>query len=96
MDDKTDGFFYYTRFIKYGIGRTTLDAAQEIRNKHITKEEGKRLILRYDGEYPSKYENEFYDYISMTKNEFLDLADKFRPDHIWEKKSKSNKLKGAW
>tara|TARA_B100000767_G_C19701001_1_gene508405 strand:- start:65 stop:1297 length:1233 start_codon:yes stop_codon:yes gene_type:complete len=93
MDDKTDGFFYYTRFIKYGVGRTTLDAAQEIRNKHITKEEGKGLIKRYDGEYPSKYENEFYDYISMTKNEFLDLADKFRPDHIWLKKSNSWELK---
>ena len=32
IDDKIDDFFYYTTYIKYGIGRTTYDAAQEIRN----------------------------------------------------------------
>ena len=33
IDDKIDDFFYYTTYIKYGIGRTTYDAAQEIRNE---------------------------------------------------------------
>ena len=41
----------------------------------------------------SKYENEFYDYISMTKNEFLDLADKFRTRSYLGKKSNSWELK---
>ena len=31
IDDKIDDFFYYTTYIKYGIGRTSYDAAQEIR-----------------------------------------------------------------
>ena len=44
IDDKTDGFFYYTYYIKYGIGRATLDASQEIRHGHINIEEGKSLI----------------------------------------------------
>ena len=43
LDDKTDGFFYYTRYIKFGVGRAMLDSAQEIRNGHINKDEGKRL-----------------------------------------------------
>ena len=44
IDDKIDDFFYYTTYIKYGIGRATYDAAQEIRNEEITREEGVALV----------------------------------------------------
>jgi N-acetyl sugar amidotransferase len=93
IDDKIDGFFYYTRFIKFGVGRAMMDSAQEIRNGHLNKKEGLALIEKYDGEYPSRYEKEFYDYISMNKDEFLELCDKFRPKHIWKKKSNRWELK---
>ena len=63
------------------------DSCMEIRNGHITKEEGLGLIKQFDGEFPKKYEKDFLDYISMTREEFNELSDKFRPDHIWEKKS---------
>ena len=43
-----------------------MDPAQEIRNHHITKEEGAALLSRYEGEYPSRYEEEFLKYIDMT------------------------------
>ena len=55
--------------------------------RNVYKDEGKKLIQKFDGEYPIKYENEFYDYISIKKDEFIELTDKFRPDHLWEKKS---------
>tara|TARA_B100001564_G_C20669445_1_gene685440 strand:- start:4336 stop:5565 length:1230 start_codon:yes stop_codon:yes gene_type:complete len=87
LDDKIDGFFYYTSYIKFGIGRTMLESAEEIRHGHTTKEEGKALIEKFDGEFPTRYEQEFYKYIDMTKNEFIEVCDKFRPEHIWEKKS---------
>ena len=87
LDDKIDGFFYYTSYIKFGIGRTMLESAEEIRHGHTTKEEGISLIEKFDGEYPTKYEQEFYNYIDMKKDEFLEICDKFRPNHIWEKKS---------
>ena len=38
--------------IKFGIGRATYDAAQEIRSKDIDREEGVSLIKKFDGEYP--------------------------------------------
>ena len=87
LDDKIDGFFYYTSYIKFGIGRTMLESAEEIRHGHTTKEEGKALIEKFDGEFPSRYEQDFYKYIDMSKNEFIEICDKFRPEHIWEKKS---------
>ena len=43
IDDKTDGYHYWTTYIKFGIGRATYDASQEIRNHHLTREEGVAL-----------------------------------------------------
>ncbi len=93
IDDKTDGFFYYTSHIKFGFGRAMSDSTMEVRNGHITKEEGLGLIKQFDGEFPKKYEKEFLEYISMTREEFDDLCDKFRPDNIWVKKSNRWELK---
>jgi hypothetical protein len=70
-----------------------MDSAQEIRNNHITKEEGLALMRRFEGEYPSRYEKEFLDYISMSKDEFENLCDSFRSPHLWEKENNVWKLK---
>jgi len=93
IDDKTDGYFYYTSHIKFGFGRAMSDSTMEVRNGHITKEEGLGLIKQFDGEFPKRYEKEFLEYISMTREEFDELCDKFRPNHIWEKKSNRWELK---
>ncbi len=71
--------------MKFGIGRATYDASQEIRNGHITREEGVALVHRYDQEFPRKYFPEFLDYLAMDEDEFFDIADSFRSPHLWEK-----------
>jgi N-acetyl sugar amidotransferase len=86
IDDRVDMFHYYTTLIKFGIGRATYDAAQEIRNGKITREEGIQLVRRYDQEFPRKYFKEFLDYISISEEEFYSTVDKFRSPHLWEKK----------
>ena len=93
LDDKTDGFFYYTRYIKFGVGRAMMDSSMEIRNGHLTKDEGLSLIKQFDGEFPKRYEKEFLEYISMTREEFDGICDKFRPNHIWKKNSNRWELK---
>ena len=70
-----------------------LDSAQEIRNSHITKEEGLALIDKFDGEFPERYAKEFLDYISMDRDEFNDICDKFREKHIWKKENDKWSLK---
>ena len=87
LDDKIDGFHYYLMFIKFGIGRATSDAAHEIRDGHITREEGVALVRKYDGEFPKKYFKVFLEYINMTEEEFWEVVDKFRAPHLWEKKN---------
>lgn len=85
IDDKTDGYHYWTTHIKFGLGRTTYDASQEIRNHHIDREEAVALVRRYDGEFPKKFFPEFLDYMSMDEAEFHDIADSFRSPHLWRK-----------
>lgn len=70
IDDKIDDFHYYTTFIKFGIGRATYDAAQEIRSGDITREEGVALVRRFDGEWPARFADEIFEYLSVPKEEF--------------------------
>lgn len=93
IDDKTDGFFYYTQFIKFGYGRATQDASQEIRNHHITRDEGVALVRRFDGEFPQRYFKEFLAYLNKTEEEFWKTIDSFRDPHLWLKENGKWKLK---
>ena len=93
IDDRTDGFHYWTTFIKFGIGRATYDAAQEIRNHHISREEGVALVHRFDGEFPKKYFKEFLEYISLDEERFFEIANNARSPHLWKKDGNEWKLK---
>jgi N-acetyl sugar amidotransferase len=85
IDDKIDDLHYLTTYMKFGIGRATYDASQEIRNKHLTREEGVALVKRFDGEFPDRYFKEIMDYIGMNPQDFHELCNSFRSPHLWEK-----------
>jgi len=93
LDDKIDWLHWYTYHAKFGIGRATFDAAQEIRNGDITREEGISLIKRFDGEYPQIYLNDILKYLQVSKKEFDTIIDNARPEHLWIKGSEDWKLK---
>ena len=79
------------------MGRATWDAAQEIRDNKITREEGVNLVNKYDLEFPDKYFDDFLNYISINRETFYKTVDNFRSEHLWIKKSNNwelrNKLK---
>jgi N-acetyl sugar amidotransferase len=70
IDDKIDDFHYYTTYIKFGIGRATYDAAQEVRSDDITREEAVALVKRFDGEFPERFADEIFRYLSINEKEF--------------------------
>ena len=94
LDDKIDGFHYYLAFIKFGLGRCTSDTAHEIRDAHITREEGVALVNKFDGEFPAKYFKTFLEYCDITEEYFNEVIDSWRSPHLWGKDAAGNwKLK---
>lgn len=90
IDDKIDDFHYFSTYIKFGIGRATYDAAQEIRSGDITRDEGVALVKKYDGEYPTRFEREIFDYLNVKgfskydRESFLAHCEKFKSEHLWD------------
>ena len=95
IDDQIDDLHYWTTYIKFGIGRATYDASQEIRSGDIDREEGIALIRRFDGEFPYRFMDSVNRYLSvegfpeMTYKRWMDLAEKFKSPHLWD----GNKLR---
>jgi len=77
IDDRIDDFHYFTTNIKFGIGRATYDAAQEIRSRDITRDEGIALVRRFDGEFPERFFEEILRYLSIPENEFPEASKMF-------------------
>ena len=95
LDDMIDGFHYYFSYIKFGIGRMTNDAAHEIRDNKITRDEGISLIEKYDGEFPKKYYQVFLEFANISDEEFHKIVDSWRSDHLWLQTSNGWKLKNS-
>ena len=90
LDDRLDGFHFYLAYIKFGMGRTTQDAAHEIRDGHLTREEGVALVRRFDGEFPARYFKDFLDYLQIDEEHFWKVVDAWRRPHHWER------VNGEW
>ena len=77
IDDKIDDFHYWTTHVKFGIGRATYDASQEVRSGDITRDEGVALVRRFDGEFPTRFADEVFRYLSIPADEFPEASLQF-------------------
>ena len=77
IDDRIDDFHYYTTGVKFGLGRASYDAAQEIRSGDINREEGLALVEKFDHEYPERFASEIFSYISLPEKEFPEASKMF-------------------
>ncbi len=93
LDDKLDGFHFYLAFIKFGLGRCTSDAAHEVRDGYISREEAVSLVNRFDGEFPQRHFSTFLDYCGISESEFTETIDSWRSDHLWRKNGDNWELK---
>jgi N-acetyl sugar amidotransferase len=95
IDDRIDPFHYYTTLIKFGLGRASYDAAQEIRTRKITRQEGVALVKRYDDEFPHRYFREVLDYMDISEHRFWEVIDKARSPHLWQQDNGTWSLRHA-
>ncbi len=90
LDDKLDGFHYFLAYIKFGLGRATSDSAHEIRDNHLTREEGVQLVRKFDGEFPVHNFQIFLEYCGITEDYFWEVIDSWRSPHLWGKDKEGN------
>jgi len=77
--------------MKFGLGRASRDAQQDIRRHHITRDEGVRLVQRYDHEFPKKNYEWFLNYIGIDDENFWEIM------NFWRKQSNVWKnINGDW
>lgn len=94
LDDKMDGLHFYLAYMKFGLGRASRDAMQDIRRHHITRDEGVALVHRYDHEFPKKHFPWMLDYLQIGEEFFWEVMDYYRSrSKAWVRKDGQWKLK---
>ena len=82
-------------YIKFGIGRATSDAAHEVRDQKISREEAIYLVKKYDGEFPKKFYKTLLKYCNIKEAEFNKIIDSWRSPHLWKKSNNEWVLKNT-
>lgn len=85
LDDvHANGLHDYLKYLKFGYGRATDDAATEIRQRRMTREEAIELVGRHDHARPRDMDI-FLSEVGMSEQELMDLVEPLRDPSIWKK-----------
>ncbi|NVJ54180.1 MAG: N-acetyl sugar amidotransferase [Campylobacteraceae bacterium] len=79
--DNVDCFMYsdlhdYIKYIKLGYGKVTDHVSREIRLNHLSREEGLKIVEKYQYNFP-KYLNMFLEWLEISEKEFFKKLEKF-------------------
>ncbi len=77
IDDHLDGLHYRLAYCKFQIGRCTSDAAQEVRNGELTRDEALALVAKYDAERPTRHMPQCLDYLGMDAEWYDEVEKRF-------------------
>jgi N-acetyl sugar amidotransferase len=73
VECQVQGIRDYLRYIKRGYGRTTHLTTIDIRNGRMARDEGLKLVDKYDGKRPESLPH-FLEMLSLTEDEFNRIA----------------------
>ena len=79
--------------LNFGISRATSDAAHEIRDGHLTREEGVAIGRHYDTQCPGKRLREFSDYCDIRENPFWYICERWHNSNLSVRHSNDWRLK---
>lgn len=85
-DDHANDVHDYLRYLKFGYGRGTEHASDEIRLGRMTREEGIAMAEKYDDVRPDSLDT-YLNFLDMTEEEFEAAIEPMRDESIWEKKN---------
>lgn len=73
----------YLKYVKYGFGRATDNACLDIRLGYISREEGVRLVNKYDGRPPSQAIKAYLNYTGFSETEFEIIVNSYTNKRIF-------------
>lgn len=85
LDDRYEnGVHDYMKFIKFGYGRASDHASKDIRLGYMSREEGIKMVKKYDHVIPKDLYF-WLKYVGMKEKEFWKIANTFRSPLVWRK-----------
>jgi len=83
----------YLKYLKFGFGRATDNACLDIRLGYISREEGVRLVSKYDGIPPKQAIQEYLAYTGFNQTQFQEILDSFTNKKIFKRDDQRRFLK---
>ncbi len=74
------------KFIKFGFGQCMDQVCYDIRTNRISRDEGIKLVKKYDGKCSEKYIDAFCEYTGINIDDFWNTTEKFR-GKMWHKEN---------
>ena len=96
IDEKINRIHQYLKYLKFGYGRATDHVCEDIRNKKLDRDLGKKIIIKHDRRPISKYYyKEFIDFIGISEKTFFKTLEKFTNKDLFKIKGKKFLLKNS-
>ncbi len=92
IDERINRVHQYLKVLKFGYGRATDHACEDIRNGRLTREDAKALVRQHDLEPLSdELADELAAYIELPRSRFDAVLESYRDPGIWQRDAS-----GAW
>ncbi len=86
IDEKINRIHQYMKVLKFGYGRATDHACEDIRNGRLSREEAKSLVREHDlSNLSDDYVDDFIAYCCYSQEEFWTIMDRYRSREIWNR-----------
>ena len=86
IDELINRLHQYIKVLKFGYGRATDHACEDIRLNEITREKAKDLVKMYDLQPLGKeYLSRIGKFLGYSESQMLEILEKFRNQDIWKK-----------
>lgn len=97
LDNYQTGIHDYFKFLKYGFGRGTDQAALHVIHGRLSREQAMRIVKERDGKFPWSYLDkpleEILAPLEMTVEEFIEICDKFTNKELFVTDEDGNLVK---
>lgn len=88
IDEKINRIHQYFKVLKFGYGRATDHACEDIRNGRMNRLQAKELVSKYDLQSLSDdYIDDFCRFISIARERFLEIQEQYRNKVLWKRDS---------